>query len=235
MLIQHIFRFIIPVFLGVRAYLVLNEKYNHLRDLMGQISMLSSWRVLQTFVFLLLCFLVNGCEGRNRAELPVLSEVTREFSFHNQDDQEVSLAVFTDKVYVADFFFTTCPSICPVMKRQMIRVHDAFRDNPDLLLFSHTIDPEHDTVEVLKNFANGLGVATAKWQMVTGSQEEIFAMAKHYMVGAMKNKEAPGGYIHSGSFILVDKNKKIRGYYNGTSAEDVDRLILDLKQLLKQQ
>jgi protein SCO1/2 len=154
--------------------------------------------------------------------------VTRDFSFVNQDNEVVTPAVFQDKVYVTDFFFTTCPSICPIMTRQMTRVYEAVIDEPGVLLLSHTIDPEHDTVEVLKNYADGLGIKTAKWHLVTGSQDEIFAMAKHYMLAAMKHEEAPGGYLHSGSFVLVDRQRQIRGYYDGTDSEAVDRLIEDL-------
>lgn len=173
-----------------------------------------------------------GCQFQKKSDLPVLGEVNRPFSFQNQDGQTVTEAIFTGKVYVTDFFFTTCPSICPVMKRQMHRVYEAYRERSEVLLFSHTIDPEHDTVEVLYNFAAGLGAETGRWQMVTGDQDEIFAMAKHYMLGAMKNDEVPGGYIHSGSFVLVDRNKRIRGYYNGTKSEEVDALIVDIEKLI---
>ena len=111
----------------------------------------------------------------------------------------------------------------------MHRVYEAHKDNDEILLFSHTIDPEHDTVEVLHNFAAGLGIDSRRWQMVTGDQDDIFAMAKHYMLGALKNDEVPGGYIHSGSFVLIDKKGQIRGYYNGTDEAEVDKLIEDLK------
>lgn len=183
---------------------------------------------------IILIFSFVGCDNTNKSQLPVLGEMTTDFSFHNQDNQLVTAEIFTDKVYVTDFFFTTCPSICPIMKKQMSRVYEVFKDTPKVLLFSHTIDPEHDTVEVLKNFANGLEIETEKWQMVTGPQDEIFAMAKHYMLGAMKNDDVPGGYIHSGSFVLVDEKKQIRGYYNGTDAQEVDDLIADIKEYLNE-
>ncbi len=188
-------------------------------------------KYIKLTVFLCLTVFLFSCQ--RKPDLPVMGEVTQDFNFVNQDNQDVTIKIFDDKVYVTDFFFTTCPSICPIMKRQMVRIYDAFKDNPDVLLFSHTIDPEHDTVEILKKFADGLGIKTSKWQMVTGEQDEIFAMAKHYMLGAMKSDDVPGGYIHSGSFVLVDKNKKIRGYYNGTKEEDVDKLISDLNAFLK--
>lgn len=177
--------------------------------------------------------LVCSCENRSADELPVLGEVSRDFSFRDQDNELVTPAVFAGKIYVTDFFFTSCPSICPIMKRQMVRVYEAYVDEPQVLLLSHTIDPEHDTVEVLRNFADGLGIKAHKWHLVTGAQDDIFAMAKHYMLAAMKYEEAPGGYLHSGSFVLVDTAGKIRGYYDGTDTQEVDKLIRDIKLLLR--
>lgn len=183
-------------------------------------------------ILLLPLLLFSACSNQPEKKLPIMGEISKDFTFINQDSQEVTPAVFTDKVVITDFFFTTCPSICPIMKRQMHRVYEVYKETPDVLFFSHTIDPEHDTPEVLHNFAAGLGADTQKWQMVTGDQDEIFAMAKHYMLGAMKNEDVPGGYIHSGSFVLVDKKKRIRGYYNGTDEAEVDALITDLRILL---
>ncbi|WP_028581951.1 SCO family protein [Desulfogranum japonicum] len=183
----------------------------------------------------LLCaiaFQCTSCSDQSANKLPVLGTFNKDFTFTNQDNQPVTPDVFKNKVVVTDFFFTTCPSICPIMKRQMHRIYEQFENHPDVLLFSHTIDPEHDTAEVLHKYAEGFGIRTEKWQMVTGSQDEIFAMAKHYMLGAMKNEEVPGGYIHSGSFVLMDKQQRIRGYYNGTDATEVDTLITDMKTLL---
>jgi protein SCO1/2 len=183
-------------------------------------------------ILLISLLLSSGCNNKPEKEFPIMGEVNKDFTFINQDSQEVTPAVFDGKVVITDFFFTTCPSICPIMKRQMHRVYEIFKETPDVLFFSHTIDPEHDTPEVLYNFAQGLGAKTEKWQMVTGDQDEIFAMAKHYMLGAMKNDDVPGGYIHSGSFVLIDKKKRIRGYYNGTDEAEVDMLITDLRILL---
>ena len=101
-----------------------------------------------------------------------------------------------------------------------------------LLLFSHSIDPENDTVEVLSNYAKGLGIKTEKWQLVTGEQEEIFDMAKNYMLGVLKDESTPDGYIHSGHFVLMDKKRQIRAYYGGTDAKEVDRLIADPKKFV---
>ncbi|MBE0586153.1 MAG: SCO family protein [Desulfofustis sp.] len=195
---------------------------------MLKLSHLSSRCSVCLSLTLLLSLVLFGCDSRSVDDFPVLGEVSQDFSFVNQNNEVVTPAVFQDKVYVTDFFFTTCPSICPIMTRQMTRVYEAVKDEPGVLLLSHTIDPEHDTVEVLKNYADGLGIETAKWHLVTGPQDEIFAMAKHYMLAAMKYEEAPGGYLHSGSFVLVDRQRQIRGYYDGTDSEAVDRLIDDL-------
>lgn len=181
----------------------------------------------------LLPLLLGGCDGNGNSGLPVIGEVTRDFSFVNQENKVVTPETLADRIYVTDFFFTSCPSICPIMKRQMTRVYDVFKEQQDdFMLLSHTIDPEHDTVQVLKNYSDGLEVDPSLWLMVTGDQDEIFAMAKHYMLGAMKNDDVPGGYIHSGSFVLVDRKKRIRGYYNGTDPEKVDLMITDIKRLL---
>jgi protein SCO1/2 len=188
-----------------------------------------------TILLFFLVGFVTGCEKKSDEKFRVYGEVTQDFSFHNQDNQIVTKDVFNDKVIITDFFFTTCPAICPIMKRQMFRIYEAYPDQPDLLLFSHTVDPEHDTVEILKNYSEGLGIKTEKWQLVTGPQEEIFEVAKNnYMLGALKDDNSPGGYIHSGSFVLIDKNKQIRGYYDGTDAKEVDQLILDLKEFISE-
>lgn len=188
-----------------------------------------------TILLLVLAGFITGCEKKSDEKFRVYGEVTQDFSFHNQDNQIVTKDLFNDKVVITDFFFTTCPAICPIMKRQMFRIYQAYPDQPDLLLFSHTVDPDHDTVEILKNYSEGLGIKTEKWQLITGPQEEIFEVAKNnYMLGALKDDNSPGGYIHSGSFVLIDKNKKIRGYYDGTDAKEVDQLILDLKEFISE-
>jgi protein SCO1/2 len=175
---------------------------------------------------------LSGCSESDEEKFKVYGQVTQDFQFYNQDNQLVTKEIFKEKIYVTDFFFTTCTTICPLMKRQMYRVYEAFKDTPGILLFSHTIDPENDTVEVLKNYADGLGIQTSKWQLVTGKQEEIFDMAKNYMLGVIKDDTIVDGYIHSGHFVLVDRERKIRGYYGGTDAKEVDRLIADIREFL---
>jgi protein SCO1/2 len=158
-----------------------------------------------------------------------------DYSFVNQDSVMISPQTFNDKIYVADFFFTSCPSICPKMKKQMLRVYEEFYNTPDLLLLSHTIDPRHDTVAVLRKYAELMEVESSKWHFVTGDQDEIYELAeKSYFAPAGEDGEAPGGYIHNGAFVLVDKEKRIRGVYDGTDELAVNRLIRDIPVLLKE-
>ena len=186
-----------------------------------------------------------ACQPSEPGPLPIMGERTvsatgdtlyhtiPDFAFVDQDSQAVTQATFAGKVYVADFFFTTCPSICPKMSQQMVRLHDAFLDRPEIVLLSHSIDPGHDTVAVLREYAQALGVKSHKWHLVTGDEEAIYDMAGAYMVSAMRDEKAPGGYIHSGAFILVDRDRRIRGYYDGTKPEEVDQLMTDIERLLR--
>lgn len=156
-----------------------------------------------------------------------------DFRLVNQDSNWVTPESFEGKVYVADFFFTSCPTICPTMKKEMLRVYEAYKDNSNVGIISHTIDPKHDTVALLKDFAERLDVKAPKWHFVTGNKEEIYELGqKGYMVTAMEDENEEGGYIHSGAFILVDKEKHVRGVYDGTNTDDVDRLIKDIDRLL---
>ncbi|MCF2443506.1 SCO family protein [Dyadobacter sp. CY345] len=161
--------------------------------------------------------------------------VIPDFSFTNQDGQTVTQSDFANQVYVADFFFVTCPTICPIMKKNMLTVYKEFKDNPDVKILSHTIDPEHDTPDVLKKYATDLGVTGSMWQFVTGDREKIYDIGqKHYMVSAMEDSSQAGGYIHSGAFVLIDKDRHIRGMYDGTTEEGTKKLKEDLKILLKE-
>lgn len=154
------------------------------------------------------------------------------FSFVDQDSAEITNATFKDKIYVADFFFTSCRTICPIMKSQMLRVYEVTKDMPDVLLLSHTIDPEYDTVALLHDFAQRLEVESNKWHFVTGAKDSIYKIAQtSYFATAMEDKSEPDGFIHSGAFLLIDKSGRIRGKYDGTKEEDVNRLIIDIKKL----
>ena len=157
------------------------------------------------------------------------------FQFVDQDSQNITNATFKDKIYVADFFFTSCPSICPKVKKNMLRIYDLFKDNSRVELISHSIDVKRDTVGHLKIYASNLGVESDKWHFVTGNEEHIFAMADEYFVSALADPNAPGGFDHSGRIILVDTHGHVRSYCNGTDSDEVDRFMLDIKRLLNEE
>ena len=146
-------------------------------------------------------------------------------------------AVFTDKnledkIYVADFFFATCQTICPKMSMQMKRVQEAYKDDPEIILISHTVNPEKDTVNALASYAVEYGALKGKWFFLTGDKKEIYDLARHsYFLAAMPGDGGPDDFIHSEKIVLVDKDKHIRGYYNGTDYEDVNLLIDEIKVL----
>ena len=181
------------------------------------------------------------------AELPILGEryvddnqdtvyhSIADFAFVNQIGDTIRKEDMAGKIYVADFFFTTCPTICPVMKKEMLRVYEQFKGEPNFRILSHSIDPSHDTQVVLKDYAEKLGVPdAATWNFLTGDQEKIFEIGQtSYMTTTMADDMEPGGFLHSGAFLLVDQQGRIRGVYDGTKTEQVDRLLADIPKLLK--
>lgn len=154
-----------------------------------------------------------------------------DFSFINQDSAVVTNATFENKAYVVDFFFISCPTICPKVKKQMLRIYEAFDDAP-IALLSHTVDTKRDTVGRLKHYATNLGVSTDRWHFVTGNKAEIYDIADDYFSIVVEDKYAPGGFDHSGRLILVDKNRHIRSFCDGTNPEDVDKFMMDIEALL---
>jgi protein SCO1/2 len=158
-----------------------------------------------------------------------------DFQLVNQDSVEISNEDVEGKIYVADFFFTSCPTICPKMKAQMLRVYDSIQDEPDVLILSHTIDPEYDTVALLKEFSEQLGVTGDKWHFLTGNKDDIYKLGQSsYMVTAIEDPAEPGGFIHSGAFLLVDRQGHIRGVYDGTDPVEVNDLIQDINKLKRE-
>jgi protein SCO1 len=158
------------------------------------------------------------------------------FQLVDQDSVTITNKTFAGKIYVADFFFTKCPTICPVMKTQMLRIHDEFQTDSDVLILSHTIDPEYDNVSVLHDYSDRLGVKSNKWHFVTGDMDDIYGIAeKGYFTRASVDETLPGGFLHSGAFLLVDRYGRVRGQYDGTKEDQVDRLIQDIKRLKKEE
>lgn len=154
-----------------------------------------------------------------------------DFKFVNQYSTEVTAKSLDNDIYVADFFFTSCPSICPIMHRNMLNVYQEFKNTADVKILSHTIDPGHDSAAVLKKYAENLGVSGNSWWFLQGPKEATYKLAESYLVSVAEDKNAAGGLVHAGYFILVDKQKRIRGTYDGTKPEDTQKLIADIKTL----
>jgi protein SCO1/2 len=153
------------------------------------------------------------------------------FKFLNQYGDSVGSKNLQHNIYVADFFFTSCPSICPIMQRNMLNVYKAYKDTADVKIISFTIDPKHDTVPVLKKYADKLGISGNSWWLLLGGKEVVYQLANSYLVGVSEDKTAPGGYMHQGYFVLIDKQQHVRGSYDGTDPKQVDQLIADIKTL----
>lgn len=155
-----------------------------------------------------------------------------DFTFVNQYGDSTGSKQLKNKIYVADFFFTSCPSICPIMERNMLNVYKAYKDTSDVKIVSFTIDPRHDTVPVLKKYAEKLGVTGNSWWFLLGNKDKVYDMAaKDYLVAVSQDSTVAGGYVHQGYFVLVDKQGRVRGSYDGTDMKQVNQLIDDIKTL----
>ena len=144
------------------------------------------------------------------------------FEFTNHLGEKISQKDYEGKIYVADFFFATCPTICPKMATHMLELQKHFHDRHDFKLLSHTINPDHDTVAVLYEYSKRVHAIDSVWSFVTGPKEKIYQVAaKGYFANAMKDLDAEGGFLHSTNFFLIDKLGRIRGIFDGTSTTDV--------------
>tara|TARA_R110000851_G_scaffold61343_4_gene140982 strand:- start:46334 stop:47026 length:693 start_codon:yes stop_codon:yes gene_type:complete len=166
-----------------------------------------------------------------------------DFKFVNQNNDTISNKDYQGKVYVVEFFFSTCPSICPVMNTNMLKVEEVFKNENDFGIASFTIDPEHDTPQVLKEYADSYGVEHPHWNFLTGNKKDILKLSNDgFKLYAAESPEAEGGFEHSGMFALIDKEGNIRSridkngnpiiYYNGLEEEGIQMLIEDIKKLL---
>jgi len=155
-----------------------------------------------------------------------------DFKLVNQNGDTITQNTYADKIYVADFFFTTCPSICPVMTANLAEVQDEFKDDNEVLLLSHSVTPEIDSVAQLKKYAVEKGVIDQKWNLVTGDKKQIYELARKSYMAVMDDGDG-GAYdmIHTENFMLIDKERRIRGYYDGTNKEEVEKLIRDIEIL----
>jgi protein SCO1/2 len=157
------------------------------------------------------------------------------FNLTNQIGQVVNQNTTKNKIYIANFFFATCQSICPMMSNQLQEVQKAFLADDSVLILSHSVNPLHDTVAVLNNYADTYGAKTNKWHLLTGNKKQIYDLAKtSYLVNAFEDDGSPEGFLHSELFLLIDKKARIRGMYDGTNTAEVKKLIEDVK-LLKQE
>ena len=158
-----------------------------------------------------------------------------DFNLTNQNGETITQQDYEDKIYVADFFFTRCMTICPVMTNNMGVLQQEFLNNDDVKFLSHSVTPVIDSVSVLKAYAETKGVIDSKWNITTGPKKHIYELARKSYFAVLD--EGDGGlqdFIHTENFVLVDKKKQIRGFYDGTDDEDIKRLISDIKLLQKQ-
>lgn len=154
------------------------------------------------------------------------------FTLTNQFGEKVTEQTVKNKIYVADFFFATCQSICPQMSTNLKDVQKAFEADPEFLILSHSVNPMHDTVDVLNKYGLSYNARKDKWHFLTGDKKAIYALAKNdYLVNALEDDGSEEGFIHSEFFLLIDKQGRIRGIYDGTDKMQVAKLIEDIKLL----
>jgi protein SCO1/2 len=158
-----------------------------------------------------------------------------DFAFVNQNGDTITQKNYEGKIYVADFFFTTCGSICPKMSTNLSEVQKAVLNNPKVMLLSHTVFPEVDSVSVLKAYAVKYGVVDSKWNLVTGDKKEIYTMArKSYLAVKLGRPDQLYDMVHTENFVLVDQKRRVRGFYDGTNKEEIKRLLEDIDFLSKE-
>ena len=153
----------------------------------------------------------------------------------DQDSQVLHISTLKDKIILADFFFTSCPSICPKVTKEMVRLYDRYKDDDRVIMISHTIDQMNDSVSVLNRYAMNLGVDTKSWKFVTGEKDSIFHLADQYFVSVVEDPLAPKGFDHSGRIIMLDKNRRVRGFCEGTDPESVTAFFETVDKLLKEE
>jgi protein SCO1/2 len=158
-----------------------------------------------------------------------------DFKFQNQENRTITQDEFRNKIYVANFFFTTCPSICPTLIKHTKLIQNEFIDDDDILLISHTVYPEHDSVQVLYDFAELNGINSEKWHLVTGKKDDIYELSrKGYFAISYNPSRGKDAFIHTENVVLIDKERRIRGIYTGTKLHETNRLIEDIYTLRKE-
>jgi protein SCO1 len=211
-----------------------------------------NWRSSSILISVMLFLL--GCNGSKKTDtnesatkekqtllLPVFGEskigangdtlyhTVGNFSFVNQFGDTITENTTANKIYVADFFFATCESICPKMSDQLKRVQNKFLNDSNFLILSHTVNPSNDNVQVLNEYGGKYGAIINKWHLMTGDKKSIYDLAKtSYLVNAIEDDGSEQGFLHSETFLLVDAARRLRGIYDGTDSLDVDRLMKDI-------
>ena len=174
---------------------------------------------------------VKDADGTEKVD--TVYQTIPNWSFLNQDSVVTTNKITDGKIYVADFFFTSCTTICPTMHRNLMTIYKEFKSNPDVMFISHTIDFKYDKPSALKKYAQKLGVDGPKWQFLYGSKDSVYTLAeKSYLVAVGEDSTAKDGYIHQGYLVLVDKDRRIRGAYDGTKEDQVEQLKKDIPVLL---
>ncbi|WP_164110555.1 MULTISPECIES: SCO family protein [Sphingobacterium] len=201
--------------------------------------------MIRTLFFATTCVLTLGACQSTSKPLPIIGErevvqgdtiypTIPSFQFLNQDSVMLSDKFFDNKIYVANFFFTHCPSICPTMQRNLLKAYQKYKKDDRVAFLSHSIDFKYDQPYVLKSYATKLGVDNDQWQFVTGSKADIYGLSDKYLVYTKEDASVPGGYDHSGYLVLIDHDKRIRGAYDGTNEEEVQKLLTDMDILLQE-
>ncbi len=195
------------------------------------------------FVISIIAFgFLFGCT-KEKGKLPVMGfkdvidgktvyQSIPDFSFIDQDSNIVTNQTFKDQVYIVDVFFTHCPTICPKVKKQMLRIYDKYLNDDRVSMISHSIDTPRDTIPRLKDYANKLEIDSKKWHLVTGDKEKLYEMADNYFITALEDDSVDGGYDHSPTIILVDQNRLVRAHANGMDPDEVDDFMDKIDRLL---
>jgi len=194
-------------------------------------------------LFIMMLFLFASCEQGQVQDLPRIGQhqyvdgdtifyTIPAFDFVNQDSIAINNASLKNHIYISDFFFTSCPTICPKVKKQMLRVYKKYKSDDLIKLVSHTLDPKRDDTKALKKFAGNLNVDTDKWMFLTGDKDELREMALKYFVAVVEDDEAPGGLDHSGKIVVVDKAGHVRAFAEGTDPDDVTELMNEIDILI---
>lgn len=209
--------------------------------------------LFKTAILISMMIVIGSCNQSSKKQLPIynpsdfnpglvdkslqnLSEnhTVANFKLINQNGETITQDDYKDKIYVADFFFTSCQTICPIMTDNMAKIQKAYLDNDDIMFLSLSVTPDIDSIPVLREYADRKGVIDRKWNVTTGEKKHIYALARKSYFAVVEHGD--GGmqdFIHTPNFILVDKQKRIRGIYDGTENDEIIRLIEDIKVLIE--